>query len=72
MLVGNGSDMKAIHPVMHRLIHPMMHRLVKSKAPYIYSTYLNNRGGEERLIQGFGEETWGKETTWETQAQMGG
>jgi len=24
--------------------------------------------GEERLIQGFGRETCGKETTWETQA----
>jgi hypothetical protein len=28
-------------------------------------------GGEERRIQGFGGETWGKETTEETQAQMG-
>ena len=27
------------------------------------STY----GGEERCIQGFGEETWRKETTWKTQ-----
>jgi len=25
-------------------------------------------GGKERSIQGFGGETWGKETTWETQA----
>ena len=25
-------------------------------------------GGEERRMQGFGGETWGKETTWETQA----
>jgi len=24
--------------------------------------------GEERCIQGFGGETWTKETTWETQA----
>ena len=24
--------------------------------------------GEERRIQGFGGESWGKETTWETQA----
>ena len=24
-------------------------------------------GEEERRIQGFGGETWGKETTWETQ-----
>jgi hypothetical protein len=23
-------------------------------------------------LQGFGEETWGKATTWETQAQMEG
>ena len=29
-------------------------------------------GGEERCIQSFGGETWGKETTWETQAWMGG
>jgi hypothetical protein len=25
-------------------------------------------GGEERCVQGFGGETWGKETTGETQA----
>ena len=25
-------------------------------------------GGEERRIEGFGGETWGKDTTWETQA----
>jgi hypothetical protein len=25
-------------------------------------------GGGERLVQGFGGETWGKETTGETQA----
>jgi len=25
-------------------------------------------GGEERRLQGFGRETWGKETTWKTQA----
>jgi len=29
-------------------------------------------GGRERHIQGFGGETLGKETTGETQAQMGG
>ena len=29
------------------------------------STY----GGEKRRIQGFGRETWDKETTWETQAR---
>ena len=28
------------------------------------STY----GGEERRVQGFGGETWWKETTWENQA----
>ena len=28
-------------------------------------------GGGERLVQGFGGETWGKEATGETQAQMG-
>jgi hypothetical protein len=30
----------------------------------VFSTY----GLEERPIQGFGEEIWGKETIWETQA----
>jgi hypothetical protein len=25
-------------------------------------------GGEERCIQGFSGETWGKEITWKTQA----
>jgi len=29
-------------------------------------------GGEERCIQGFGEEIWGEETNWETEAHMGG
>jgi hypothetical protein len=29
------------------------------------STY----GGEESCIQGFGEETWGIETTWKTQGE---
>ena len=28
-------------------------------------------GGGERRVQGFGGETWGKETNGETQAQMG-
>jgi hypothetical protein len=28
-------------------------------------------GREERRIQGFGGETWGKKATWETQSQMG-
>ena len=27
-------------------------------------------GGQERRIQSFGRDTGGKETTWETQAQM--
>ena len=29
-------------------------------------------GGEERRMQCFGGETWGKETTGKNQAQMGG
>jgi hypothetical protein len=33
-----------------------------------YGTY----GRQKRCIQGFGGETWGKETTWKTYAQMGG
>jgi len=28
-------------------------------------------GVEEMRLQGFGEETWGKEATWKTFAQMG-
>jgi hypothetical protein len=46
-------------------------------SPYIYSydEIKNKMGrvcsayaGEERCIQGFGEKTWRKETTWKTQA----
>jgi hypothetical protein len=33
-----------------------------------YSKYV----GEERCIQVFGGETWGKETTWKTQGQIEG
>jgi len=29
-------------------------------------------GGEERSIEGFGEETCGKKTTWKTQAYLAG
>jgi hypothetical protein len=29
-------------------------------------------GGEKKRIEGFGGETQGKETTWETQSWMGG
>ena len=29
-------------------------------------------GLEERFMQGFGGETWQKETTWKTQVYMGG
>jgi hypothetical protein len=29
-------------------------------------------GGWERRVQGFGGDTWGKVTTGETKAQMGG
>jgi hypothetical protein len=29
-------------------------------------------GREEWCIQGFGVETWEKETTWKTQGKMGG
>ena len=29
---------------------------------------MESYGAEDRGIQGFGGETWGKETTWKTQA----
>ena len=32
---------------------------------------MSRYGEEERCIQGFGGETWGKEITWETQALDG-
>jgi len=43
-------------------------KIEKSEMGGACSTY----GGEERHVQGFGGETWRKETTWETQVQMGG
>jgi hypothetical protein len=33
-----------------------------------YFALLHAYGGEERWIQGFSGENWGKETTWKTQA----
>ena len=36
----------------------------KNKTGGLCSTH----GGEERYLQGFGGETWGKETTWEIHA----
>jgi hypothetical protein len=39
-------------------------KIEKNKMGGACSTY----GGEGRRIQGFGKETWGKETIWETQA----
>jgi len=37
-----------------------------------WAWHVAHMGVEERRIQGFGEETRGKETTWKTQAQMVG
>jgi hypothetical protein len=41
-------------------------RMIKSR-----SMRWEGHGREERHIQGFGGETCRKETTWETQTQMG-
>ena len=43
-------------------------QIEKNEVGRACSTY----GGEERCIQGFGGETWVKETIWENQALMGG
>ena len=37
------------------------------KALYDLGGACSTNGGEERWIQGFGGETWGKETIWKTQ-----
>jgi hypothetical protein len=34
----------------------------------VQAVLLSLGGDVERCVQGFGGETWGKETTWETQA----
>jgi len=39
-------------------------KIEKNEMGGAYSAY----GEEERRIQGFGGRTWGKETTWKTQA----
>jgi hypothetical protein len=39
-------------------------QIEKNEMDMTCSTY----GGEEKYIEGFGGETWGKETTWKTQA----
>ena len=48
---------------------PNIFRLIKSRS-MMWTGHVARRG-KERLIQGVGGETWGKETTWETQSQMG-
>jgi hypothetical protein len=39
-------------------------KIEKNEIGGVCSTY----GGEDRCIQGFGGETWGKEITWKAQA----
>jgi len=46
---------------------PNIIRAIKSKR-MTWAGACSAYGGEERRMQGFGGETWGKETTWETQA----
>ena len=43
-------------------------KIEKSEMGVVCGAY----GGGKRRVQGFGGKTWGKETTGETQAQMGG
>ena len=46
-------------------------RSLNVKTAFNICTHYTNFSGERR-VQGFGGETWGKETTGETYAQMGG
>ena len=48
----------------NNLIITTLRKIDKNEMGGPYSAY----GGEERRIEGFGGETWGKETTWKTQA----
>ena len=49
---------------------PNVIRMIKSRS--MKWSGMEHFGGEESCIQGFGGETWGKETTWKNQVQMGG
>jgi hypothetical protein len=46
---------------------PNVVRVVKSRRMRL-AGHVAHMGGEKRCIQGFGGETGGKETTWETEA----
>ena len=48
---------------------PNVIRVIKSRRIWWAGHVAHMR---ERCIQGFGGETWGKETTWKTQEWMGG
>jgi hypothetical protein len=50
---------------------PSIFRVIKSRK-IRWDRHVTRMGREERRIQVFGEETFGKETTWKTQAYVGG
>jgi hypothetical protein len=59
--------MKTVHildTVMFLTQYSSGNQIEKNEVGRAFSTYV----GEVRCIQGFGGETWGKETTWKTQS----
>ena len=62
-----GSILK-LSPLFHLKQYCSCDQIEKNDTGGACSTY----GEEERCMQDFGEETWGKEATWKSQAKTGG
>jgi len=67
--LGSGENYM-MRSLMICTFRPNIVRMIKSRR-IRWEGHVACTGGEERRIQGFGKETWGKETTWKTQGVDG-
>jgi len=61
------GDQRKVHNEELNDLYCSLNIVWVSKSTMECAGHVTHKGGEERCIQGFGVETWGKETTWKTQ-----